>query len=93
MPTDKHAADKHACQLSIVHMLVLLSKCAQDRAMYAVGTLISGNSAARSFIFFYALALHAVIFLILARCVPAVCGPAGAGWFVPRRCGLAVAMP
>ncbi|PRW51060.1 CASP-like [Chlorella sorokiniana] len=39
----------------------------QDRAMYAVGSLISGNSAARSVIFFYLLVLHAVIFLILAR--------------------------
>ncbi|EFN56705.1 hypothetical protein CHLNCDRAFT_144082 [Chlorella variabilis] len=38
-----------------------------DKAMYAVGNLISGNSLARSAIFFYALALHAVIFLILAR--------------------------
>jgi len=37
--------------------------------MYAVGSLISGNSVARSAIFFYALALHAVIFLILARWV------------------------
>ena len=37
--------------------------------MYAVGSLISGNSAARSVIFFYLLALHAVIFLILARWV------------------------
>ncbi|KAL4425119.1 hypothetical protein ABPG77_008224 [Micractinium sp. CCAP 211/92] len=39
----------------------------QDKAMYAVGSLISGNSVARTAIFFYALALHAVIFLILAR--------------------------
>ena len=37
--------------------------------MYAVGQLISGNSLARSAIFFYALLLHAVIFLILARWV------------------------
>lgn len=37
--------------------------------MYAVGSLIGGSAAARSAIFFYALALHAVIFLILARCV------------------------
>lgn len=42
----------------------------QDKAMYAVGSLISGNSVARTAIFFYALALHAVIFLILARWVP-----------------------
>jgi hypothetical protein len=41
----------------------------QDKAMYAVGQLISGNSLARSAIFFYALLLHAVIFLILARWV------------------------
>ncbi|KAL4853646.1 hypothetical protein ACK3TF_005368 [Chlorella vulgaris] len=39
----------------------------QDKAMYGVANLISGNSVARSAIFFYALALHAVIFLILAR--------------------------
>jgi hypothetical protein len=38
--------------------------------MYGVANLISGNSVARSAIFFYALALHAVIFLILARCDP-----------------------
>ncbi|GAB4818452.1 hypothetical protein N2152v2_005498 [Parachlorella kessleri] len=38
-----------------------------DRAMYAFGSLISGNKAARSAIFFYALALHAIVFLVLAR--------------------------
>lgn len=47
--------------------------------MYAVGSLISGNSAARSAIFFYALLLHAAIFLILARC--------GAEWRGARRRG------
>ncbi len=35
--------------------------------MYAFGRLISGNKAARSAIFFYALVLHAIIFLVLAR--------------------------
>ena len=47
--------------------------------MYAVGNLISGNSLARSAIFFYALALHAVIFLILARCGRPGAGLRGAG--------------
>lgn len=37
--------------------------------MYAVGSLIGGSSLARSAIFFYTLALHAVIFFILARWV------------------------
>ena len=49
--------------------------------MYAVGQLISGNSLARSAIFFYALLLHAVIFLILARWVVAdwISGLSGTG--------------
>ncbi|PSC73915.1 Transcription factor CCAAT displacement CDP1 [Micractinium conductrix] len=39
----------------------------QDKAMLAVGSLISGSGAARTAIFCYAMALHAVIFFILAR--------------------------
>jgi hypothetical protein len=42
--------------------------------MYGVATLISGNRAARSAIFFYALALHAAVFLVLARWVGGVWG-------------------
>ena len=54
----------------------------QDKAMYAVGQLISGNSLARSALFFYALLLHAVIFLILARLARA--GSGGLGGTVGR---------
>ncbi len=77
-------------------MQQLPPSCAQDRAMYAVGSLISGNSAARSFIFFYALALHAVIFLILARCAYfskfsfAACLRCLLQLLMPRRFGAAV---
>lgn len=39
-----------------------------DRAMFAFGSLISGNRMARSAIFFYALLLHLAIFMVLARC-------------------------
>ena len=63
----------HALTVRAPHLVVSLAECLQavpplqDKAMLAVGSLISGSGAARTAIFCYAMALHAVIFFILAR--------------------------
>jgi homeobox protein cut-like len=39
----------------------------QDRAAYALGSMVAGSKAARSVVFLYALVLHLAVFLVLAR--------------------------